>query len=126
MAVVAGLIRARRNKTGPALPAARALPARVVADLLCAEARNATTSTSQRSSMRPVLPRRPNPASSKAAAPPPALSLPASDICDHEVAASGRDRLPHRAVGPRRCVGLIVISVRHDYLCCRRGRGEAV
>jgi hypothetical protein len=36
MAVVAGLIRARRNKTGPALPAARALPARVVADLLCA------------------------------------------------------------------------------------------
>jgi hypothetical protein len=41
MAVVAGLIRARRNKTGPALPAARALPARVVADLLCAEPRAA-------------------------------------------------------------------------------------
>jgi hypothetical protein len=39
MAVVAGLIRARRNKTGPALPAARALPARVVADLLCAARR---------------------------------------------------------------------------------------
>jgi hypothetical protein len=39
MAVVAGLIRARRNKTGPALPAARALPPRVVADLLCAARR---------------------------------------------------------------------------------------
>jgi hypothetical protein len=32
MAVVAGLIRARRNKTGPALPAARALPARLVGE----------------------------------------------------------------------------------------------
>ncbi len=39
MAVVAGLIRARRNKTGPALPAVRALPARVVADLHCAARR---------------------------------------------------------------------------------------
>src|SRR5450755_4466653 len=37
MAVVAGLIRARRNKTGPALPAARALPVRVVADPLSAD-----------------------------------------------------------------------------------------
>jgi len=43
-------------------------------------------------------------------------------------------RSPHRAVTAfliarsvrHRCVGLIVISVRHDYLCCRRGRGEAV
>jgi hypothetical protein len=45
MAVVAGLIRARKNKTDPPLPAARALPARVVADLLYAERWTAGSAT---------------------------------------------------------------------------------
>ena len=69
-------------------------------------------STPRRSSIRLVLARRPNPASSRAAAPPPALSLPVSDKTGHDCSrrASGsiwckatvsRSAIPWRTAYPQ-------------------------
>jgi len=60
------------------------------------EARTATANTSRRSSMRPLLATRPNPASSRAAAVPPAPSLPVSDNVGHARRSAGQCRFHER------------------------------
>ena len=66
-------------------------------------ARNATAGAPRGSSMRPLLATRANPASSEAAAPPSALSLPVSDIRSHANAEGGKCVCQHkgRARGAR-------------------------
>jgi len=71
------------------------------------EACNAIASPPRRSSMRLVLAKRPNPASSRAATPPPALSLPVSDNLGSAAASRSTaplvlERSPGRRQRPRR------------------------